>query len=743
MSIINKPSINVSLLAAAIASVTFSAQAATQVDLHREDVRLINAQYRAASKTMGTPATPRLKHAEMLGLDANSSLKELRVVRDSDGDVHYRYQQLYRGVPVYGKHVVVSESKGGALRNLYGRMIGDLGQDIHSVSPKITPAQALSAAKKIAFGNRVMSLRIERRNVQKVIYVDGKGRAKLSYVVEMYADSSKGGHPTRPYVIVDANSGRILKHWEGLTTSEIGTGPGGNVKTGQYEWGSGGIYGFLDVTQSGATCTMNNAEVKSVNLNGSTGTSTTAYSYSCPRNTFKTINGAYSPINDAHYFGSVIQDMYNAYTGANALTFQLIMRVHYGTAYQNAFWNGSYMTFGDGGSTFYPLVSADVAGHEVSHGYTEQHSGLEYFGQSGGLNESYSDIGGEATEYFWKGSNDFKVGEEIFKSPTGALRYMEHPSDDGVSIDSANDFTGDLDPHYSSGPPNRAFFLLAHTAGWDTPKAFKVFAKANGLYWTPDTNYYEAACALETAAGDLGYTVADVTAALAGVDIACGGGVTDGGLLTKGVAKTGQAVSAPKELMYTIAVPSGATNLTFTLSGGIGDADLYVSNGFPQYGEYDCRSLNNGNAESCVIAAPAGGTYYVNVKPYLPVSGLSVKADYTGGIDPSGDTDGGALVNGTTVTGITKTDGSVTYHLDVPAGSTRLLFTASGGTGNADMYVKRGSAPSDVAFDCRPLKAGNAEACGWNVPRPGTYYIKLKANPSFDGVSLKGEFLAH
>jgi pseudolysin/vibriolysin len=738
----NKPSINVSLLAAAIASVAFSAQAATQVDLHRENVGLINAQYRAASKNLGMPGTPHLKHAEMLGLDPNSSLKQLAVVRDDDGDVHYRYQQLFRGVPVYGKHVVVSESKGGDLRSLFGRMIGDIGEDVHSITPKISSAQALSTAKRVAFGNSVMSMRVERETVRKMIYVDGKGRAKLSYVIEMYSDGGKVGKPTRPYVIVDANSGRILKHWEGLTTAEIGTGPGGNVKTGQYEWGSGGIYGFLDVAQSGATCTMNNADVKSVNLNGGTSGST-AFSYACPRNTFKTINGAYSPINDAHFFGGVIQHMYNTYTGANALTFQLVMRVHYRTNYENANWDGQYMNFGDGASTFYPLVSADVAGHEVSHGYTEQHSGLEYFGQSGGLNESYSDIGGEATEYFWKGTNDFKVGDEIFKAPGQALRYMEHPSDDGISIDSADDFTGNLDPHYSSGPPNRAFYLLAHTAGWDTPKAFKVFAKANGLYWTPDTNYYEAACALETAADDLGYTVADVTAALAGVDIACGGGVKDGGVLTKGVAKTGQSVSAPKELMYTIAVPSGATNLTVTLSGGTGDGDLYLSNGFPEYGNYDCRSLSDGNTESCVIAAPAGGTYYVNVKPYLPVSGLSVKADYTGGTDPTGDTDGGALVNGTTITGITKTDGSVTYRLVVPARSTKLLFTASGGTGNADMYVKRGNAPTDVDYDCRPLKSGNAEACGWNVPKPGTYYIKLKANPSFDGVSLKGQFLAH
>jgi vibriolysin len=72
----------------------------------------------------------------------------------------------------------------------------------------------------------------------------------------------------------------------------------------------------------------------------------------------KTINGAYSPLNDAHYFGGVIFNMYNAYIGKAPLSFQLVMKVHYSTSYENAFWDGTAMTFGDGASTFYPLVSA-------------------------------------------------------------------------------------------------------------------------------------------------------------------------------------------------------------------------------------------------------------------------------------------------------------------------------------------------------------------------------------------------
>ena len=148
----------------------------------------------------------------------------------------------------------------------------------------------------------------------------------------------------------------------------------------------------MDVAQSGNTCTMQNSNVKTVNLNhGTSGSS--AYSYTCPRNTVKEINGAYSPLNDAHFFGNVVFNMYNDWIGTPPLTFQLSMRVHYSNNYENAFWNGSSMTFGDGASRFYPLVSLDVSSHEVSHGFTEQNSNLVYSGRSGGLNEAFSGHG--------------------------------------------------------------------------------------------------------------------------------------------------------------------------------------------------------------------------------------------------------------------------------------------------------------------------------------------------------------
>jgi len=725
----------------AFAFAAMSAQAAHRVDLHKQDVAQVYRQYKAATQRLGVPAQAADRHAELLSLDADSGLKLLNSAVDRDGSRHYRYQQTFRGIPVFGEQVIVSERKDGAVRNLFGRKLEGLAADLPTVAAKVARAQALTLAKHEAFGNRATALKISREKAQQMIFVDERDHAHLAWVVEMFADAAKGGSPARPFVVVDARNGKVLKHWDGLTTAEIGTGPGGNQKTGQYEWGSGGIYGYLDVAQSGSTCTMNNANVKSVNLNGGT-SGTTAFSYTCPRNTYKTINGGYSPINDAHFFGGVITRMYPAYTGYNALSFQLVMRVHYSSNYENAFWDGSTMSFGDGASTFYPLVSADVAGHEVSHGFTEQHSNLTYSGQSGGINEAFSDMGGEATEHYWKGSNDFLVGSEIFKG-SGSLRYMCNPTQDGGSIDNAADYTSGMDVHYSSGVYNKAFCNLAKTAGWDTPKAFKVFARANALYWTASSTYNTAACGVETAAGDLGYSVANVTAAFTTVGVSCsgggGGGGSTGGPLTKGVPMTNQSASTGSSVNYTLVVPAGASNLTFTMSGGTGDADMYVKFGSaPTDTSYDCRPYKSGNAETCTFAAPSAGTYYVRLKAYSAFSGVSLVGDYaTGG----GGGGGGVLTKGVPATGLSASTGSsVNYTLSVPTGASNLTFTMSGGTGDADMYVKFGSAPTDTSYDCRPYKSGNAESCTFATPSAGTYYVRLKAYSAFSGVSLVGDY---
>jgi len=103
-------------------------------------------------------------------------------------------------------------------------------------------------------------------------------------------------------------------------------------------------------------------------------------------------------------------------------------------------------------------------------------------------------------------------------------------------------------------------------------------------------------------------------------------------VLEKGVAKTNLSAATSASLNYTMVVPAGATNLTFTMSGGTGDADLYVKFGSaPTDSSYDCRPYKDGNAETCTFTAPSAGTYYVRLKAYSSFSGVSIVGDYTAG----------------------------------------------------------------------------------------------------------------
>jgi vibriolysin len=613
-------------LGAALALGTASAAAAVRTDLHQQNLGRINQAQAAAEVQGGVRLNAQQRHARAIALDADSRLLLLDSVEDR-GVRHHRYQQTFRGLPVFGEQVVIAERADGAIRSVFGQKLDGLAAEIPTRAPRLNIARAMRIGKSAGLGTDIGFMRTSDESATLSVYVDQNGRAHRAWVVSFFADTALGGAPTRPTVVLDADSGHVIDAWDNLQHALIGTGPGGNQKTGQYEYGTN--FGFLDVSQSGSTCTMTNANVKTVNLNGATSGST-AFSYTCPRNTVKAINGAYSPLNDAHYFGSVIYNMYQAYIGRAPLTFQLTMRVHYGSNYENAFWNGSAMTFGDGATRFYPLVSLDVASHEVSHGFTSQNSNLTYSGQSGGINEAYSDIAGEAAEFFMRGSNDFLVGADIFKA-AGALRYMCNPTQDGNSIDNAANFVTGMNVHYSSGVYNKAFCTLAKTAGWDTRKAFQVFARANDLYWTSSTNYNQGACGVETATVDLGLPKADVTAAFSGVGVSCTGG-GGGGTGTVVLNVNLPSVTAGNwSTIYTVPIAAGTTKLVVATSGGTGDADLYVRAGAaPTTTTYTCRPYLSGNAETCTINNPvAGTTYYIGVRAYSSYSGVNLKATTT------------------------------------------------------------------------------------------------------------------
>lgn len=487
-------------------------------------------QTRVQAQAMGKVAPAAL--ASRIGLDADASLSPRLQTRTAQGTLKTRQQQTFRGVPVYGRNVVVEHDGSGNVLSVSGEISRGIGLDIASVSPTISGAHALALLREhvgllpLGIGaNGIQDSDIQNAKSDLYVYAEGN-RARLAYVTSFFVE--RHGAPTRPTAIIDANTGEVIQFWEGLTTGKPGggtvtgtpalaTGAGGNLKTGQYLYGTD--YASLAVTQSGATCYMQNPDVTTNNMAGNTRRGT-LWSFICPTSSGDATNGAYSPINDTHHFGSVVHDMYNSWLGAPPLSFSLVMNVHYGRNYENAFWNGSSMNFGDGATTFYPLTSLDVTSHEVSHGFTEQNSALQYSGQSGGMNEAFSDMAGEAAEYFDRGNNDWLVGADIIKNGT-ALRWMCTPTLDGRSIDNAANFTSSMNVHYSSGVYNKAFCTLAKTSNWNTKKAFEVFARANAMYWTATSTFNSGACGVENAADDYGYSRSDVVAAFNVVGVTC------------------------------------------------------------------------------------------------------------------------------------------------------------------------------------------------------------------------------
>ncbi|CRQ74148.1 Pseudolysin precursor [Pseudomonas aeruginosa] len=366
----------------------------------------------------------------------------------------------------------------------------------------LAQAKSLKAQGRKTENDKVeLVIRLGENNIAQLVY-------NVSYLIP-------GEGLSRPHFVIDAKTGEVLDQWEGLAHAEAG-GPGGNQKIGKYTYGSD--YGPLIVNDR---CEMDDGNVITVDMNGSTDDSkTTPFRFACPTNTYKQVNGAYSPLNDAHFFGGVVFKLYRDWFGTSPLTHKLYMKVHYGRSVENAYWDGTAMLFGDGATMFYPLVSLDVAAHEVSHGFTEQNSGLIYRGQSGGMNEAFSDMAGEAAEFYMRGKNDFLIGYDI-KKGSGALRYMDQPSRDGRSIDNASQYYNGIDVHHSSGVYNRAFYLLANSPGWDTRKAFEVFVDANRYYWTATSNYNSGACGVIRSAQNRNYSAADVTRAFSTVGVTC------------------------------------------------------------------------------------------------------------------------------------------------------------------------------------------------------------------------------
>jgi Zn-dependent metalloprotease len=181
-------------------------------------------------------------------------------------------------------------------------------------------------------------------------------------------------------------------------------------------------------------------------------------------------------------------DFYNKAYGRNSIDgggLPLVATVHYSVDYDNAFWEGSQMVYGDGDQQIFKTFTGplDVTGHELTHGITQYSGGLDYHGQSGALNESMSDVFGSLVKQYHLGQTadqaDWLIGQGMFADGVHgvALRSMKAP---GTAYDDPNlgkdpqpaemahyvNTNGDNGGvHINSGIPNHAFYLAATTLG--------------------------------------------------------------------------------------------------------------------------------------------------------------------------------------------------------------------------------------------------------------------------------------
>jgi len=527
----------ISLLTALLSPTVF---AATVIDLAHKPLSVLISQNNSISASQ-------------------PQLKQLSVHVDANQISHIRVQQTYAGYAVYGADAVLHMPKTGphSLKSLLLKPTNNTqmnGVIYQGLSNDLTnsPANIFTAAGSEKIFNQVVAIykeksgkqfTVSQKKTDGMVYLDQKNKAHWAWKIS-FKTLTANGSLAMPNFIVDAVTGEVYKQWNNLQTItdiQKGGGLGGNPKTGKFTYdGLAKDLPALTVTkdETKSICYLENSEVVVSDLR-----KTEVSHYPCSQldknhqvfwdDTLNKSNGAYSPDNDALFFGAVIKNMYRDWYNVPVLQkdgkpMLLIMRVHdTSDMADNAYWDGQQMTFGNGDSSYYPFVSLTVGAHEISHGFTEQHSNLQYDGQSGGLNESFSDMASEAAEFYAYGKAKWLLGWEIPKADGEVIRYIDKPSKDcnggkpgnWCSIDKASQYSDGLDVHFSSGVFNRAFYLLATAKGWDPRKAFDVMVKANQDYWTSTSNFQQAACGVISAAKDLKYDLTAVNAAFTAVDI--------------------------------------------------------------------------------------------------------------------------------------------------------------------------------------------------------------------------------
>ncbi|MEU9288109.1 M4 family metallopeptidase [Streptomyces sp. NPDC048275] len=597
------------------------------------EAELTPVQHTALLKSASKKTT---ETADFLGLGAREKLVVKDVVKDQDGTLHTRYERTYAGLPVLGGDLVVHTPPASVATGTVSSTFNNK-RTIKVASTAATFAKSAAETKALKAAKALDAEKPTTDSARKVIWA-GTGTPKLAWetVIGGFQDD---GTPSQLHVITDATTGEKLSEFQGIQTGTGNSQYSGTVTIGTTL--SGSTYQLNDTTRgTHRTYSLNN------------GTSGTGTLMTDADDTWGTGSGSNTQTAgvDAHFGAQVTWDFYKNTFGRSGIKNDGVAaysRVHYSSAYVNAFWDDSCfcMTYGDGSGGTHALTSLDVAGHEMTHGVTSNTANLNYTGESGGLNEATSDIFGTGVEFYANNSSDvgdYLVGEKIDINGDGTpLRYMDEPDKDGGSADSWYSGIGNLDVHYSSGPANHMFYLLSEGSGTKTingvtynsptsdgvavagigrAAALQIWYKALTTYMTSSTNYAGARTAALNAAtalyGANSTQYAGVANAFAGINV--GAHVTP--------PTSGVTVTNPGSQSSTVGT---AVSLQISASSTNSGSLTYAATGLP-------TGLSINGSTGAITGTPTTAGTYSTTVTVTDSTGASGTASFTWTVSSSG-----------------------------------------------------------------------------------------------------------
>ena len=661
-----------------------------------------------------------------------------KINTDELGMTHVRYNQKHNGVPVFGGQIIVHLNQNLSVASVNGRAIPDISVD---TQPEVSQDQAINKAKELwqeQFG-------LDSAQVSKSkLYILNKGalnnkldnNSHLVWQIELYQELPT----THEFYYIDSHTKELVTQITGRREA---------VNRAMYDCSPGDGFCYVDTYDPIWDYTYGRSEgqpARGANpVIGGTDVDDMYDQFGSSHNYFAdrfSLNGA----NNLGGTGNATANYPSDVTTSLAL-------IEYGGSpfCPNAFFDGiRRFEFCEG------LVVTDITGHEYTHAVNYyavldggDPAGLTYSGESGALNESYSDIFGEAIEYYANGSNDWLLGAEVdVPGLSGPLRSMSDPSSLSSSYApypdrfySDNFYCGAWDyggVHHNSSVPNHAAYLMAMGGtfngctidGIGRIKEEQIFYRALTQYLTINSDFNDAFNALITSCGDL-YSASDcneVEKALRAVEMNQGGYCSDQTRVDPGcgnleVAPTITSVSSDKangsygvgeaidiDVSFSEAVTSTG-NVTVTLETGATDRTCTFT-------------VSNATTASCDYTVQAGDT-----SNDLDVSSIS---------GTIADQNGNPMTNFTPTTNlaankniIINTSGPLGTVMinngDTYTNSTTVTLTLSASATNAQVSQMRFSNDNSSWSDWEAYATSKSWSIGSD---PGTYTVYVQFRDS-------------